>query len=121
MCLRVALMVAALAACGGGGSDQSDGELGGHCYPNGTCNVGLACSAGICSPVDAFVPDVPTDVAIDASIDSPPDAAPFVCNDDSPFEPNDTVQTAFATPIMATQGSVTYSSLAICPATDQDC
>jgi len=124
MGLRFVMVVgAAVAGCGGGGgaNDQNDGEVGGHCYPNGTCNVGLACSEGICSPLDAFVPDAATDAAIDAvSIDAPPDAAPFVCNDDSAFEPNDTLPTAFVTPINGTQASVTYSSLALCPATDRD-
>ena len=111
----VSVVVAALAACGG--ANESDGEVGGHCYPNGTCNVGLSCGGGICSPADALVgADSPADVAIDA----PPDAAPFVCNDDSLFEPNDTYQTAFVSPVDGTQPSITYNSLAICPATDKD-
>lgn len=99
-----------LGACGDG---SNDGELGGHCYPNGTCNIFLACSGGICvsSPLDAAI-DAPTDVAVDAL----PDAA--LCRDAS-FEPNDTIQTAFASSVATTQLSQTFA-FAICPAGDRD-
>lgn len=42
------------------------------------------------------------------------------CADDSAFEPNESYQTAFQTPVNETSGTVTYPDLAICPATDQD-
>ena len=43
-------MIAALAACGGGSTNNNaqDGALNGHCYPNNTCNAGLTCSGGVC-------------------------------------------------------------------------
>lgn len=120
------LLVAAVvvAACGGGGV-QSDGEVGGHCYPNGTCNVGLSCSAGICFPADAseFNPDAmdsALDAAIDSALDAAIDAAPLVCNDDSTLEPNNTLQMAHDTMVGGSQSSFTNNTLAICPSNDQD-
>jgi hypothetical protein len=49
-----------------------------------------------------------------------PDAPPFACADDSATEPNDTLQTAFPTPVMEDLPMVSYASLAICPDTDID-
>jgi len=92
-----------LAGCGG---KSNDGGLGGHCYPNGTCDVGLACSGGVCA------------VGVDAAIDSPPDA--FVCNDDTVIEPNETPQTAYDTNVATLAASRTITGLAICPIGDKD-
>ncbi len=41
----------------------------------------------------------------------------FVCEDDSLFEPNDTIQTAFEIPATST---ITFEGLALCPGTDVD-
>jgi hypothetical protein len=87
-CLHVAIV---LAGCGSKNDD--DGELGGHCYPNATCNVGLSCSAGICLVADAAV-DAPPDVRPDAALDA------YVCTD--AYEPNNTVPTAYATSVDGT-------------------
>jgi hypothetical protein len=79
------------AGCGGNNA-ATQGELGGHCYPNGTCNVTLSCSGGICvaavadadtsamidaapdalvnTASDAYV--LPVDAAVDAAVDAPP-------------------------------------------------
>ena len=93
----VALLVLLLGACG----DSSDqGEVGAHCYPNGTCNVGLSCSGGYCYPADASI-------TADARPDASPDAA-TACT--TTFEPNDTIQTATATPVATSQLAVTAMS-----------
>jgi hypothetical protein len=104
----------------GCGQPTNQGSLGAHCYPNGTCDVTLSCNGGVCIRADAAVAiDAPADAAIDAPADAAIDA-PFPCNNDSAFEPNGTIQTAFQTPVAATQLSVVYASLAICPTTDVD-
>jgi len=111
-------LLALVVSCGE--PTQKTGEIGAACYPNGTCNVGLSCSAGVCYPADA---PSPTDASVDSPLDGPPDAppdAPFVCHNDNAFEPNETLQTAFATGVQTTQTSVTYNNLAICPSGDAD-
>ncbi len=40
-----------LACSGGGGSAGQEGELGGDCFGNGTCNMGLSCVAETCAEV----------------------------------------------------------------------
>ena len=55
-----------------------------------------------------------TVVLVDAGFD-----ASTACADDSAFEPNDTVASAFSTSV-DTQSMVTLAGLAICPATDKD-
>jgi hypothetical protein len=42
------------------------------------------------------------------------------CANDSAIEPNDTIQTAYATPVAAMTKHLLYDGLAICPATDRD-
>ncbi len=37
-----------LLACSGGGGGAQEGELGGDCYGNGTCDMGLSCMADSC-------------------------------------------------------------------------
>jgi hypothetical protein len=98
-----------LLGCGGDNSNQ--GQVGGHCYPNGTCDVGLSCVAGVCLALDA---PLFHDAAIDATIDA------LACSDDSPLEPNDTIQTAFQTPVDTQSASVSFAALAICPPGDKD-
>jgi hypothetical protein len=58
--MRLAPVVIVVAACGGN-NGPGNGEVGGHCYPNGTCNTTLVCSAGVCT------------APVDAGIDAPPD------------------------------------------------
>ena len=100
------LVLMALVACGSGGSDT--GEVGAACYPNGTCNVGLSCFQGSCVPADAAF----LDAAIDAAIDAPVSPG---CADDSAFEPNESVQNPFQTPIDGQALMVSFAGLAICP------
>ena len=83
-------MWVAVVGCGGG---KKAGELGADCYPNGTCNVTLACVGGLCiaAAADAAVGDSPrgsdadshvdamvdgSTVSVDAAIDAVPDAPP---------------------------------------------
>jgi hypothetical protein len=49
-----------------------------------------------------------------------PDAPPVNCADDSALEPNDTMQTAYATPLEGQLPMISYSGLSICPGTDID-
>lgn len=113
--MRLTVGVVALFLATGCGDDgpapDNDGEVGGHCYPNGTCNVGLNCSAGICVPVDATV-----DAPPDATPDAPPDA--YVCT--TAFEPNDTIPTATTTNVATTMTSATIAGVEVCPSTDKD-
>lgn len=104
---RLIWTIVALTACGAGpdGPTLDDGELNGHCYPNGTCNVGLSCSAGTCLPSDA-------------SIDSMPDAA--VCANDSAYEPNDTISQAYVTGVADSSSTRTMTGLSLCPSGDVD-
>jgi hypothetical protein len=108
-------------ACVGCGGEANDGERSGHCYPNGTCNVGLQCSAGICVASDAAVADAPVDAIIvpaDAVFDAPVDA--LMCNADALYEPNDQIQTAFVTGVATQVATKTFSNLILCPAGDHD-
>lgn len=102
--------VALLAACGGGGSASQDGTIGGHCYPNGTCNVSLTCSGGIC---------VATGIDAAARADALPSVDAFFCDND-PLEPNDSLSAAYHTPVALVQSSVTLTGLSICPVGDKD-
>lgn len=93
---------------------------------------GRAYSECVCSP-DASLPDA--SLAVDAALtdaattdgldgataaDGQVDSSPFMCADDSAIEPNDTLATAFQTPVMEDLPMVSYASLAICPDTDID-
>src|SRR5689334_3375066 len=49
-----------------------------------------------------------------------PDAAAGACADDSVFEPNDTLATAWPTPVGKTRDAISIAGLAICPASDTD-
>src|SRR5262245_54079875 len=106
----LAIVVLGATWVGCGEQRDDDGELGGHCYPNASCNVGLACAAGICTPVDAALPDAEF---LDAAADAPIDA--LVCTD-STLEPNDTIQAAFDTGVASVQSARTFASLMVCPA-----
>jgi hypothetical protein len=97
-------VIAMVAACGA----PSDGALHGACYPNGTCNVTLTCVRGTCV-------GFPADAAVHGS--------PFQCADDSSVEGpnrNDTIGTAFLTPVALQRKNVSFAGLAICPPTDKD-
>jgi hypothetical protein len=100
--MRSAILVMTMVVAACNSSDGTDGEVGGHCYPNGTCNATLACSAGVCVPFGAL-PDSGFVI---------PDAA--VCS--QLYEPNDTIATAH--PLIGTSQDLT--GLAICPSTDKD-
>lgn len=50
----------------------------------------------------------------------PVDASNLNCADDSSLEPNDSIQTAFVTPVATTKNTLTFAGLAICPAGDKD-
>lgn len=49
-----------------------------------------------------------------------PDGGNGNCADDSALEPNETIQTAFQTPVAAQKASLTFAGLAICPMGDKD-
>jgi len=55
----------------------------------------------------------------DAMFDAAIDSGPFTCANDSAFEPNDSIATAFATPV-DTNPMISLAGLAICPVTDKD-
>jgi len=93
-CLYVAV---ALAGCGSKNDD--DGELGAHCYPNGTCNVGLSCAGGVCLVAADAAVDAPADAAADAAVDA------YGCVD--AYEPNDTIIDAYVTNVDGTTLSKT--------------
>jgi hypothetical protein len=107
--------VAACLLIGCGDDDHAasddDGKPGGHCYPDGTCNAGLSCTAGSCVALDAGA-------YFDAAVDMPPDA--FMCADDSTYEPNDVYTDAVDTDVVALALTRTIPNLAICPGGDQD-
>jgi alpha-tubulin suppressor-like RCC1 family protein len=42
------ILAAGLLGCGGGAAAPPNGQEKGHCYPNGTCNVGLSCFSDRC-------------------------------------------------------------------------
>ena len=106
---RLLVLVAALAsACSGtdsSGDPSEQGAIGQHCYPNGTCNVGLGCADGVCSALDA----APPDAQVDASI----------CDNDSQYEPNDTLASAFDTHVANEQKIAILAGLAILPSDGQ--
>ncbi len=58
-------------------SGPAQGEEGGACYPNGTCNSGLTCLSKLCvsmttdSGVDVASNDAPTESASDVAVDAP--------------------------------------------------
>jgi hypothetical protein len=111
-----AATVLALSACH---NAPSQGEAGEHCYPNGTCNVTLSCVGGFCvATLDAPRLDAPADAPADVRVDAPLDA--FPCNNDTAYESNDTVGTAYALPNPLPQNPYRLPSLAICPSTDKD-
>lgn len=104
--------VAALAAC-----NAYDPELGDRPFRCGVdepvCPDGYECveyspSERVCERASGTSPD------------ASPDGDNFACNDDSQIEPNDTTSNAWTTPIPATDDSVSYVQLAICPAGDVD-
>ncbi|HEY1557773.1 MAG TPA: hypothetical protein VGF94_23235 [Kofleriaceae bacterium] len=48
------------------------------------------------------------------------DATSVNCHDDSALEPNDTIQTAYLTPVENREMRVSYAGLSICPGSDKD-
>jgi hypothetical protein len=59
-------------------------------------------------------------VCVQNGLEAIPDALPVNCADDATMEPNDTIQTAYATPLELPLIHISYSGLSICPATDID-
>lgn len=84
MSARVVIILGLLAVgCGGGGDmPPPAGELGGHCYPNGTCNATLMCVGGVCEP-EGTCGDGTVDAAesCDTGIGSGPGSCPTSCDD----------------------------------------
>ncbi len=61
--------------CGGSSASLADdqpaeGTRGGPCYPNNTCNAGLACVASVCTESDAAAEETVADDTGAASVDS---------------------------------------------------
>lgn len=105
------MVVAMVTACGGENKAQAtQGEFGGHCYPNGTCNVTLECVGGFCvAAVDAGVDalaDASVDGPIDGAVDAPPDA--LVC--DNELEPNEMIASATVIPFAPGQVLATFTT-----------
>ena len=97
----VGLALAIGAACSSG---PTQGDEGGSCFPNGTCNTGLTCLSNLCvktgadagndvnvpdtsTPADA-ANDVVTEAASDAATDAATDAASDAATDASAWEPS---------------------------------
>jgi hypothetical protein len=98
--MRIAMVIVAAImsyACGGDEERGGVGELGGSCYPNGTCNAGLQCVGAMCLGED-----------VDAGMD---------CAADD-LEPNEAIQTASPT-TFGSDRFVTIRSHA-CPRLDKD-
>ena len=110
----LALLFLALAAC----SPYSP-ELGAAPFLCGSsaplCPDGYACQ----SPQGGSASGSAGDVCVKTGGVIPADANPTNCADDSSLEPNDTIQTAWVTPV-DTRKNFPLSSLAICPAGDKD-
>jgi hypothetical protein len=120
MIRRTAIAVAGAGLLLALGCSPYDPNLGTAPFKCGTsqplCPRGYICDGdpgfGVC--LREGDPDLPD------SGPSLPDAPPFSCADDSATEPNDTLQTAFPTPVMEDLPMVSYASLAICPDSDID-
>jgi hypothetical protein len=61
-----------------------------------------------------------TMVCIQNGLDAIPDALPVNCADDKAMEPNDSIETAFVTPLEESLIHINYNGLSICPGTDID-
>lgn len=61
-----------------------------------------------------------TMVCVQNGLEAIPDALPVNCADDKAMEPNDTLESAYATPIEVPLIHIDYSGLSICPGTDID-
>jgi hypothetical protein len=71
--MQFSAVALSLVLCGCGG-DKKQGALGADCYPNGTCNVTLACVGGLCvAPMDAANDTAMDAVRTDGAVDAPPD------------------------------------------------
>lgn len=61
-----------------------------------------------------------TMVCVQNGLNAIPDALPVNCANDMSMEPNDTMDTAYATPLEVPLVHIDYSGLSICPGTDVD-
>ena len=95
-------------------------DLGGSPYLCGDtapqCPEGYACQDNGTGKLVCVSPDGP-------GVDAPPSG--FLCADDSLLETangatNDTIQTAFATPVAQSRQDISFAGLAICPEGDKD-
>jgi len=59
-------------------------------------------------------------VCVQNGLEAIPDALPVNCADDKAMEPNDSIETAFATPLEDSLIHINYGGLSICPGTDID-
>lgn len=59
-------------------------------------------------------------VCVQNGLQAIPDALPVNCADDKAMEPNDSIETAFVTPLEQPLIHINYSGLSICPGTDVD-
>lgn len=109
--MRILAVAVLLAACGGG--SRPEGQQGGLCRADGTCDPGLVCDDGRCVGLDGGMGPIRDGIAF-------PDAATMTCANDSALEPNDSPQMAFPTGVATQQNAVTFAGLAICPPGDQD-
>lgn len=84
-----------------------------RCPDGYKCDV-ISETEQVCVPEDDNIPNRP-----DGGTDEP-DGRPFACNDDSPIDNNNTIQTATPTPIPDLRDDYQLLGLAICPTTDID-
>jgi hypothetical protein len=112
--MKTMILITLVAACSVNDTKKlaPDGQLGGACYPNNTCDAGFSCEESFCvEGPDAGV------VAMDAFY--------YPCNDDSMFEPNETLATAYNVGGLGSADASmswgrNYPKLAICPGADKD-
>jgi hypothetical protein len=108
--LSVALLTSVVAACSPYSPDLGTTPF--TC--SGAGSAGPACPEGY-----ACVPSGSASFCL-VNGGKVPDAGAGVCADDSNLEPNDTITTAYITPVNGTTKAISYAGLAICPAGDKD-
>ena len=92
-----------------------DPNLGPAPFLCGPADQSQRCPEGyFCMTVDT------RDVCLSPNGTLPPDASEGSCNNDSPLEPNDTLETAYQTAVATQKLEQPFAGLAICPGTDKD-
>jgi hypothetical protein len=83
----------------------------------------------LCGPMDqsprcpdnyACVMQGATEYCVKSGGSVPVDSRPANCADDSQLEPNDSITSAFQTPVATQKNTLTFAGLAICPGGDKD-